>query len=91
MNIPLSVHAINFVALHPNYEPLLVHRDHDPNLILLQVSCTQYSFEDGNGSYLQVLFDYRIKNNVNSNGPDVYVNLIMENEKFVVIQDNIKK
>ncbi len=83
MNSTLLTDAINFAKSHLQILDLLNERDNDEKLILLSVSCKKTLFEGGkDGYFLRVIFDYRLRNERNTNGPDVFIDLEYDNGKF---------
>ncbi len=85
MNSTILIDAVNFAKYHPQIVNMLAERDNDPRLILLKVSCYKRLYEGKDGYFLRVLFDYRLKNQQNTNGPDVFIDLELENGEFIAL------
>lgn len=83
MNSTLLTNAINFAKKHSQILDLLEDRDNNEDLILLSVSCKKTLYEGGkDGYFLRVIFDYRVRNERNTNGPDVFIDLEYDNGRF---------
>jgi hypothetical protein len=82
MNSKLLIEAINFAKNHSQIIDQVNERDNDDRLILQSISCKKTLYEGNDGYFLRIIFDYRVKNESNTNEPDVFIDLEYDGKKF---------